>query len=125
MNTLEIDDVYEQFETAEEKKQRTAKQNNSMHKYIRLVVAELRKQKVDMRDFVSGPILADEDIVKEKIWKKILHDVYGKDSTTDQTTKETVEIYETLNKFFAEGVGGKCDPFHIPWPSDEPPMVGE
>lgn len=109
----------------EQEKQRTYLQNRSMHKWIKQVADELRRQKVDMRDFVSGPIYADEDLVKEKIWKKILHDVYGKDSTTEQTTVETTEIYDTLNKLFGEGVGGRCEPFHIPWPSKEELMMRE
>lgn len=106
-------------------KQRTIQQNRSMHKWFTLVAEELRRQQVDMRDFISKPIYADEHIVKEHIWKRLLKDVYHKDSTTKQTTVESMEIYETLNKFFANGVGGKCEPFHIPWPSDEPPMVSE
>lgn len=123
-NEFDAEVIRKTNEEIEKLKTRTVQQNRAMHCWIHMVAEELRRQGVDMRDFISKPVLADDHIVKEFIWKRLLHDVYGKDSTTEQTTVETQEIYDTLNKFFGEGVGGRCEPFHIDWPSSEPPMLG-
>ncbi len=54
-----------------------------------------------------------QELVKEAIFKKCLGYKYNKKSTTELTTDEVSQVYETVNRFSAQfGV-------HVPWPQDE------
>jgi len=62
---------------------------------------------------VSVPIT--ETIVKEVIWKPIQEVMVGTRSTTKLEKMEVSEIFDVLNRHFAEKFKG----LHVPFPSDD------
>ena len=50
--------------------------------------------------------------IKESMWRPVQKILLGKDSTTEPTPSQYIEIYEVINRKMAEkGI-------HVPWPSD-------
>lgn len=101
-------------------KQRTPKQNRSEHKLFRLYADALNDAGMDMRKTLKPETWAEIDIpwtsetFKEHIWKVILKAQTGKDSTTEMTTKEIDEVFETLNRH-----AGEKWHIHVDFPSKE------
>ena len=94
-------------------KQRTITQNNSLHLYLRELAEALNISGLEMHiAFKDIEVPWNEHILKS-FWKKIESVHVNKTSTTEMSTKEVTEIYEIINRHFAQwGV-------HIPWPSVE------
>lgn len=92
---------------------RTKKQNDALHKYFEIVAEILNDAGLDMRAVLKPEI----DIpwttmnVKEFLWRPVQILQLRKESTTQLTTKEIDEVFETLNRHLAKfGV-------HQPFPS--------
>jgi hypothetical protein len=95
---------------------RTLKQNSSLHKWCELLAEFLDSSGQDMRELITIPIRPNKDNVKTEIihpvMKAINPDVT---STADLSTKEIMEIYETLVRAFADKKG-----WTVPaWPSEQ------
>ena len=100
-----------------EETQRTLKQNNSLHRYLRELAGVLNDAGLDTKKVIEKfpiEIQWTEFSTKVLLWKTIQETLYGKESTRELTTKEVKEVYEHLNRFLATmGVES------VPWPSEE------
>jgi hypothetical protein len=102
-------------------RQRTIKQNASLHKYAELLAETLDAGGYDMRTLIRVPIRPNKDNVKEEMIKPIMKALYPeKESTTQLTTKEMQEVYEVCNRATAQKLG-----ISIEWPSNQPWMLDE
>lgn len=96
--------------------ERTLQQNKALHKYFDLLAQELNQSGFDMKRTLKEQV----DIpwsgatVKEYLWKPIQDAQLMKKSTTELTTKEIDEVYDTLNRYLGEKTG-----VSIPFPSSE------
>lgn len=96
--------------------QRTVQQNKALHVLFRLLADELNTAGLDMRKTLkpgieipwSGPA------VKEFLWRPIQEAQLRKHSTTELTTKEIDEVFDTINKHLGEKFG-----LHVAFPSVE------
>lgn len=61
-----------------------------------------------------------QSTVKELLWRPIQTAMLEKSSTTKLDRKEVSQVYEVLNRHIASNFG-----VSVPFPSDEPPMIGE
>jgi hypothetical protein len=96
--------------------QRTKQQNKALHVLFRMLADNLNNAGLDMRktlkpgiDIPWGPVS-----VKEFLWRPIQEAQLGKHSTTELTTVEIDEVFETINKHLGEKFG-----LHVPFPSIE------
>ena len=92
---------------------RTNRQNRALHVYFTLLGEALNDAGADMRSVIREGI----DIpwtpttVKEYLWRPVQEQQLGKKSTTELTTKEIDEIYDTINRAIGERTG-----VHVPFP---------
>lgn len=91
---------------------RTAKQNNSIHLWFEEVARELNDRGIDMRVLVKDLQVTHTKESVKGIWKAIGEAKYGKDSTTQLTSKEIDEIYDEMNRLLA------MHDIHIPFPNN-------
>lgn len=102
--------------------QRTKQQNKAIHVLFRLLAETLNENGLDMRKTLKPDI----DIpwsgasAKEYLWRPIMKAQLNKDSTTELTTVEIDEVFDTINKHLGEKFG-----IHIPFPSIEELMLRE
>lgn len=96
--------------------QRTVRQNKALHVLFGLLATTLNDNGLDMRKTLkpSVEIPWSAQGVKEYLWRPIQRAQTTKNSTTQLTTKEIDEIFDTLNKHLGEKFG-----VHIPFPSIE------
>lgn len=94
-------------------KQRTIQQNKALHTFYQQLADELNQAGLDMKKFLKPEVDIpwNKDTVKEFIWKPVQDAQLRKGSTTELTTKEVTEIYETLNRFL-----GEKHHIHVPFP---------
>ena len=104
-------------------KQRTEKQNNSLHLYFMWLATELNlagytvqmvlKQKMDL-DFTP-------EMVKELLWRPAQQAILKKKSTIELSKLQDIEIvYEHLNRHLGEKFG-----IHVKFPVDENYQMGK
>lgn len=88
-------------------KQRTLKQNKSLHLFFRLLADELNNAGLDMRKTLKPSInipWTDKNI-KEFIWKPIMESMLVKKSTTEMNTSEMTKVWEVINQNIGEKFG--------------------
>lgn len=92
---------------------RTTRQNKALHRYCQEVAKELNDAGVSVEAFVKN-IQADFSMETVKMmWRAFAKAKYGKDSTTELTTKQINEIYDECNRHIAQfGI-------HVAFPSQE------
>lgn len=95
------------------KSNRTLQQNKSLHKYCELVADELNEAGFDIKIAIKADVPWNKDRVKDLWWRELQKAQFGKKSTTQLTTLEIQQVYETMNRSLA-GLG-----IHIAWPSLE------
>lgn len=95
---------------------RTALQNRSLHLMFRLLADELNNAGLDMRTVLKPEIHIDwnPQTVKEYLWRPVQLAQLGKESTTELTTKEIDQIFDTINRHLGEKFG-----LHADFPSIE------
>jgi len=82
-----------------EAKQRTPSQNRALHLLFSELAQELTNAGLDMRKTLKPSI----DIpwsgatVKEYLWKPVMKAQLNKESTTEMTTKEIDQVFDTIN----------------------------
>jgi len=103
--------------------QRTAKQNNSMHKYFDMLSIALNEAGLDkravfdhFRDSVDVPWTPNS--TKEDLWFPIMEAQTGKKSTAKLDRKEVSQVYETLTRFLTTRLS-----VSVPFPCDSPPLI--
>lgn len=86
---------------------RTKQQNKAMHVLFNMYAGELNGAGLDMRKTLKESIEIPWTGagVKEWIWKPIQKALLNKDSTTELTTVEIDEVFETLNRYMGERHG--------------------
>lgn len=84
--------------------QRTSRQNRALHKLFSLLAQELNDAGLDQRKVLkeSVDIPWTEGAVKEQLFRPIMKAQLGKNSTTELTTKEVDEVFDTLNRHLGE-----------------------
>ena len=99
-------------------RQRSTQQNKSFYKWIEEVASECEAQGVDRKTMVED--LSDASIpitgkfIKEVIWFHYMVAMYGKESTTQLTTKEMTEVEKSVTLHLQEHYG-----LQTKWPSQE------
>jgi hypothetical protein len=98
------------------KKQRTLKQNNTLHLYLSMLATELNDSGNDMRKVLKPTVDIpwSTDTCKRFLWKPIQEVMMDKKSTTELTTDELDKIYKVLDRHVSE----KCG-IHVEFPSIE------
>lgn len=100
--------------------QRTLTQNASLHKYFELLAKALNEAGFSVQQVVDVPLDSTKETVKQGMFKPVMTAMYpDKTSTGDLNTKEIKIVYDNLDRFTSEQFG-----ISIPWPSNEPPMIG-
>ena len=97
-------------------KQRTLKQNSSMHKYHSLLSTAFNDAGLTVAKTLSKPLNISWSpiLVKELIWKPLQFSLVGKESTKDLETHEVSQVYEEINNFTASDKG-----IHVPFPNKD------
>lgn len=98
----------------ETEKQRTLKQNKSLHKFCELLADELNAAGLDMKTVLkpSVDISWSKQSVKEFLWRPIQEAMLQKESTTDLNSAEPSEIHAVLMRHLSEKFG-----VYVSWPS--------
>ena len=94
-------------------KQRSIQQNKALHKWCEETARELNNAGISKEVFYRD-IQADYTLenIKE-LWRSFARTKYGKNSTTELTTKEFTEIYDEVNRHISQfGI-------FMPFPSEE------
>lgn len=102
--------------------QRTLQQNKSLHLLFQLLANELNDAGLDMRKTLkpeidipwSGPS------VKEYLWRPIQTAQLNKKSTTEMTTVEIDQVFDTINRHLSERLG-----LTVQFPSIETVLLNE
>ncbi len=93
-------------------KQRTAQQNAALHLYFTLLAEELNGAGYNLKTVLEN-IRMDIPVtpvsVKENIWKPIMKQMLGKESTTEMNRTDITTIWEALNLAFGTRLGVQVD----------------
>ena len=92
------------------KASRTALQNRAQHKYFTLLADALNSAGMDMIATMkklskNAKIPWSAYAIKERLWRPVQIDTYGKESTTKLDTGEVSAVYEALNQVTSERLG--------------------
>lgn len=95
---------------------RTNQQNKALHVLFALLANTLNEAGLDMRKTLKPTIQIPWSpmAVKEHLWRPIQKAQLNKESTTELTTVEIDQIFDTINKHLGEKFG-----LHTPFPSIE------
>lgn len=93
-------------------KQRTLRQNKSLHLWFKLLANTLNEAGLDMRKVLKPSINIEwnEKTIKEYLYKPILEAMLLKKSTTEMTTKDVDNVWETINLHLGEKFGVEVPP---------------
>lgn len=96
--------------------QRTKQQNRALHKLFDLLAQELNDAGLDMRKTLKPEvdIAWTPESIKEYLWRPIQKAQLNKESTTELTTVEIDEVFDTITRHLGEKFG-----LHVPFPSVE------
>lgn len=110
---------------AENDKKITRSQQNALHLFYGLLAKELNEKGISMTTVLQRFVVdtpATKYTVKELIWRPLQEALTGKHSTTELLKKQEIDqIYDSLNKFFAERMKISIPPF----PSSEDMFLKE
>lgn len=95
---------------------RTHQQNKALHVLFNLLASELNLAGLDMRKTLKPGVEIPWTgrSVKEYLWRPVQKAQLNKNSTTELTTVEIDQVFDTLNKHFGEKFG-----LHVEFPSIE------
>ena len=108
--------------TDKEVKQRTDAQNRALWKYFELLADELNSAGYDMKKVLKPnvDIPWSKQTICDYVWKPIMKAQIGLESTTEMTTKDIDQIYDTINRHIGEKFG-----LHVDFPSIESLMMND
>jgi hypothetical protein len=88
----------------EKKKLRTSKQNRALHLLFGMIADALNDAGLDMRKVLKPEIEIPwtKDTIKNQLWRPIQKIQIGKESTTELTTKEIDQVFDTVNRFLSK-----------------------
>lgn len=95
---------------------RTIRQNRAIHLLFDMLAKELNENGLDMRRTLrpSIDIPWTGESVKEYLWRPVQQAQVNKKSTTELTTKEIDEVFDTINRHLGTKFG-----IYVPFPSIE------
>lgn len=95
---------------------RTAQQNKALHVLFNLLAQNLNENSLDMRKTLKPGVEIPWTgrAVKEYLWRPIQEAQLDKKSTTQLTTVEIDQVFDTINKHLGEKFG-----LHVPFPTIE------
>jgi hypothetical protein len=87
--------------------QRTKQQNKALHVLFRLIAENLNEAGLDMRKTLKPEVEIpwSGESVKEYLWKPIQLAQLNKKSTTELTTVEIDQVFDTINRHLGEKFG--------------------
>lgn len=90
-----------------ENKIRTLQQSKALHLYFTQLAEELNNSGLDMRKVLKPSISIPwtPQTIKENLWKPVMEFQLQKSSTTEMTTKDINEVYDTINRHLGEQFG--------------------
>lgn len=99
-------------------KQRTLRQNSSLHLYLKQLSKELNEAGYDMKKTLKPDVDIPWDdegkMAKEHLWRPIQQILLDKESTVEPERMEYVKVYEVLNRHLSAKFG-----ISVPWPVNE------
>lgn len=98
-------------------KTRSLQQNSALHVYCRLLADAMNAAGYNYTITINGKETEcdwDGEMVKRFMWKPIQKAITDKESSTEPSTKEYPQVYETLNRYTASKLGISID-----WPIRE------
>ena len=86
---------------------RTSRQNDALHTYLREVARHMEAAGLDMKTVIKDgvPITPDERNVKKEMWMPIQRALTNKESTTELDTKEVNEVYQHMSRVLVQKYG--------------------
>ena len=84
-----------------EEKQRSLKQNNSIHQLFENIADELNDSGMYIGQVIRLDAKWNKERVKELIWRPTQEVLHNKKSTTQLTTKEIDEVFEVIHQALA------------------------
>lgn len=99
---------------------RTQQQNKAIHKYCANLAQALNLAGLDMKQVLKPHIEIpwSPATVKDFLWRPIQRIQFQKESTTELTTKEVSDVWETVNRHLSERFN-----MTVPFPSIEEAML--
>ena len=93
---------------------RTAQQNKALHLLFQMIADELNESGLDMRKALRPEVDIPwtKETIKEYIWRPVMESQLMKKSTTELTTTEVDQVFETINRFLAVRYQ-----VHVPFPT--------
>lgn len=90
-----------------EYKIRTLQQSKALHLYFTQLAEMLNDSGLDMRKVLRPSISIpwSGETIKEYLWKPVMEFQLQKSSTTEMTTKDIDEVYDTINRHIGEKFG--------------------
>ncbi len=104
----------------EEEKKRTLQQNKSLHLMFSELAKSLNETGWDVKKTIKAEIPFNAYMCKELIFRPVMKQLTGKDSTAELTTSEIDEVFKIIVKVIGERCG-----ITLNWPSIELLMNGE
>ena len=97
-----------------EDKIRTLQQSKALHLYFTQLAEMLNDAGLDMRKVLKPSISIPwtPQTIKENLWKPVMEFQLQKSSTTEMTTKDIDEVYDTINFHLSTNFG-----VSVPFPS--------
>lgn len=99
-------------------RQRTKKQNSSLHVYLRHLSKAFNDAGLDMKKVLKPEIEIpwDDDgkMAKEHLWRPIQKILLDKESTVEPERLEYSQVYDVLNRHISQKFG-----ISVPWPTNE------
>lgn len=97
--------------TKGKREKRTLNQNSALHLWFTQLSEVLNENGMDMRKTMNIPLKPTPILIKEAVFKPIMKEMFGKESTTQLLKqKEIDDVYDVINKMFAE-MGISVPPF--------------
>ena len=95
---------------------RTLRQNRALHLMFDMLARDLNENGLDMRRTLkpSIDIPWTGESVKEYLWRPVQQAQVNKKSTTELTTREIDEVFDTINRHLGTKFG-----IYVPFPSIE------
>tara|TARA_B100000963_G_C22628321_1_gene673525 strand:- start:317 stop:721 length:405 start_codon:yes stop_codon:yes gene_type:complete len=82
---------------------RTTRQNNALHAYLREIAEQMNARGMDMRQVLKPTveIAPTMQLIKDYMWRPIQKILTGKESTEQLTTTEVDKVYQEMSKHLA------------------------
>ena len=84
------------------KSQRSLAQNRSLHAYCEDIAREATNAGIEVQAFVKNTGASITPALVKEIWRAIGKVKFGKEHTSELTTKEFTEVYEEVNKHISQ-----------------------